>query len=615
LNILDSIFLPSDVKKLDYERLNILSQELREFLINNVSVTGGHLAANLGVVELTLSLLYVFDFPKDKIVWDVGHQSYVYKILTGRKDRFGTLRQYGGISGFPKSKESIFDCFDTGHSSTSISVALGFAIARDFKKEDSNVIAVIGDGALTGGLAYEGLNNAGRYDGKLMVILNDNQMSISKNVGAIAKYLTTIRLNKEYFKFKDIFDTTISKIPYYGDKINKLVDRLKGSVKYFLLPGIFFEALGFEYYGPFDGHDIKKLIDVFSNVKKINKPILIHVLTQKGKGYEHAEKYPDKYHGVPPFDIETGNHFSNYKNKTYSQVLGETLLKLAEKDERIVAITAAMPDGTGLKEFSIKYPNRFFDVGIAEEHAVTFAAALAKEGLKPYVAIYSTFLQRSFDQIIHDVCLQNLGVVFCIDRAGIVGEDGETHHGAFDLSYLSLIPNITIMAPKDTYEFGKMIEFSLFFNQPLAIRYPRGWNKPVPYCYDVVYGKLEQILKGKKGVIIAIGRHVGIAYEIVKKRQLDWSLINLRFIKPIDPELTDILKEYKKIIIIEDNTMIGGIGQQIKSMMIENNITANVLHLSLPDQFLPHGNILEIDKLTNLDYESIERHVLEMDGH
>ncbi|AZT90418.1 1-deoxy-D-xylulose-5-phosphate synthase [Caldicellulosiruptor changbaiensis] len=614
MSILEKVNYPEDIKKLSISELYTLSEEIREFLLYNIANTGGHLAANLGVVELTLALLYTFNPPEDKIVWDVGHQCYVYKILTGRKERFATLRKLGGLSGFPKSKESIYDSFDTGHSSTSISVALGFAIARDLNHKDYNVIAVIGDGALTGGLAYEGLNNAGRYNGKLLVILNDNQMSISKNVGAIAKYLSKVRTQPRYFKLKKATDELVANIPFIGEKLNQLVRKLKGGLKYILFPGMLFEALGFEYYGPIDGHDIKKMCEVFENVKNLTKPVLVHIVTQKGKGYEHAERFPEKYHGVPPFDIETGNHLTDTNSKSFSEVLGDKLCELAKENQKIVGITAAMPDGTGLTKFAKMYPERFFDVGIAEEHAVTFAAALAKEGFKPFVAIYSTFLQRAFDQIIHDVCLQNLNVVFCIDRAGLVGEDGETHHGSFDISYLTLIPNLTVMAPKDTKEFEMMLDFAAAYHDgPIAIRYPRGTTKIVGVYEPILFGKSEILVEGSNLAIFTVGRHVSMLYDIIKENNLNVTLINVRFLKPLDVELVEkITKTHKKILIVEDNTVIGGLGEKIKGIIAEINSLNLVKHIGLLDKFIQHGSISELYSLLGLDKENLKNVIMEL---
>ncbi|WAM32889.1 1-deoxy-D-xylulose-5-phosphate synthase [Caldicellulosiruptor morganii] len=614
MGILEKVNYPEDIKKLSLSELYVLSEEIREFLLYNIANTGGHLAANLGVVELTLALLYTFNPPHDKIVWDVGHQCYVYKILTGRKEKFSTLRKFGGLSGFPKSKESDYDSFDTGHSSTSISVALGFAIARDLNNKDYNVIAVIGDGALTGGLAYEGLNNAGRYNGKLLVILNDNEMSISKNVGAIAKYLSQVRTRPKYFKLKKMADRFVTNIPLIGERLYDLIRKLKGGLKYILFPGTLFEALGFEYYGPIDGHDIKKMCEVFENVKNITKPVLVHVVTQKGRGYEHAEKFPEKYHGVPPFDIETGNHLIDINSKSFSEVLGDKLCKLAKNNRKIVAITAAMPDGTGLSRFAQIYPERFFDVGIAEEHAVTFAAALAKEGLKPFVAIYSTFLQRAFDQIIHDVCIQNLNVVFCVDRAGLVGEDGETHHGSFDISYLTLIPNLTVIAPKDIKEFEMMLEFAAVYDRgPVAIRYPRGTAKVVGIYNPIMFGKAEILTQGKDLAVFAVGRHVSILYDIIRENNLDITLINVRFLKPLDIELIEaIVKTHKKILIVEDNTIVGGLGEKIKSIVAEKNSSNLIKHIGLPDRFVQHGTVGELYSLLGLDRKSLKNVIMEL---
>ncbi|WP_039767700.1 1-deoxy-D-xylulose-5-phosphate synthase [Caldicellulosiruptor sp. F32] len=614
MSILEKVNYPEDIKKLSISELYTLSEEVREFLLYNIANTGGHLAANLGVVELTLALLYIFNPPEDKIVWDVGHQCYVYKILTGRKEKFATLRKLGGLSGFPKSKESIYDSFDTGHSSTSISVALGFAIARDLNHKDYNVIAVIGDGALTGGLAYEGLNNAGRYNGKLLVILNDNQMSISKNVGAIAKYLSKVRTQPRYFKLKKATDELVANIPFVGEKLNQLVRKLKGGLKYILFPGMLFEALGFEYYGPIDGHDIKKMCEVFENVKNLTKPVLVHIVTQKGKGYEHAERFPEKYHGVPPFDIETGNHLTDTNSKSFSEVLGDKLCELAKENQKIVGITAAMPDGTGLTKFAKMYPERFFDVGIAEEHAVTFAAALAKEGFKPFVAIYSTFLQRAFDQIIHDVCLQNLNVVFCVDRAGLVGEDGETHHGSFDISYLTLIPNLTVMAPKDTKEFEMMLDFAAAYHDgPIAIRYPRGTTKIVGVYEPILFGKSEILVEGSNLAIFTVGRHVSMLYDIIKENNLNITLINVRFLKPLDAKFIEkIAKTHRKILIVEDNTVVGGLGEKIKGIIGEINSKNLVKHIGLPDRFVQHGSISELYSLLGLDKENLKNAIMEL---
>lgn len=613
MGILEKVNYPKDVKRLSISELYELAEEIREFLLYNIANTGGHLAANLGVVELTLALLKVFDPPKDKIVWDVGHQCYVYKILTGRKQKFNTLRKFGGLSGFPKSKESIYDSFDTGHSSTSISVALGFAVARDLKKENHNVIAVIGDGALTGGLAYEGLNNAGRYNGKLLVVLNDNDMSISKNVGAIAKYLSKVRTKPRYFKLKKATDSLVEGIPVVGKNLSKFVRKVKGSLKYFFFPGTLFEALGFEYYGPIDGHDIERLCEVFESVKGFERPVLVHVVTQKGKGYEHAERFPEKFHGVPPFDIETGNHLSDNTSKTFSEVLGDKLCELAKCNPKILAITAAMPDGTGLSKFAKMYPQRFFDVGIAEEHAVTFAGALAKEGFKPFVAIYSTFLQRAFDQIIHDVCLQNLNVVFCVDRSGLVGEDGETHHGSFDISYLSLIPNLTLMVPKDTKEFEMMLEFAAFYQDgPIAIRYPRGSCKQVGLYDEIKLSEPEILKEGKNLVIFSIGRHVSMLYDIISKNKLDVTLVNVRFIKPLNTKIIKrIINTHQKILIVEDNSIIGGLGEKIKSIIAEEKLP-EIRHIAIPDRFIPHGSISQLYSMIGMDRENLTKVVMEL---
>lgn len=612
--LLDSVKSPEDIKKLNNQQLEELAEELREFLIEKVSKTGGHLASNLGVVELTLALHHVFDTPKDKIVWDVGHQSYVHKILTGRHAQFDTLRQSGGISGFPKVKESPHDCFDTGHSSTSISAALGIAKARDIKQENYSVIAVIGDGALTGGMAFEALNDAGRSPNNLIVILNDNEMSISANVGGLSRYLSKIRTEPIYFKVKEDIDIILSKIPAIGKSAAKALDTVKGTIKYIIMPGVLFEELGFKYLGPINGHDIAGLKKVLSRAKKIKGPVLIHVCTQKGKGYSHAEENPHVFHGISPFEIETGEVKVN-NGMSYSDFFGSKLLEMAEKDKSIVAITAAMPQGTGLDRFSKQYPDRFFDVGIAEQHAVTFAAGLASNGLKPVFAVYSSFLQRAYDQILHDVAVQDLHVVFAIDRAGIVGEDGETHQGLFDLSYLSHIPNMTVMAPCDYNEFSAMMEYALMKHKgPVAIRYPRGKGaEKLADSVNISFGQASLIREGKDASIIAAGNMVETAIkaaEELSKLNISAEVINARFIKPLDVKtIINSAQKTGKVFTLEDNTIIGGFGSSVLSLINSSGISAKVKMLGYPDKFIHHGSRSDLIKEFKLDTESIVKEI------
>lgn len=614
-NLLNAVNSPEDIKKLNNQQMEELAKEIRDFLIENVSKTGGHLASNLGVVELTLALHKVFNSPDDKIVWDVGHQSYVHKIITGRKDEFHTLRQMGGISGFPKVNESIHDCFNTGHSSTSISAALGIAKARDLKKQNYSVIAVIGDGALTGGMAFEALNDAGRYPSNLIVILNDNEMSISRNVGGISRYLSKIRTEPIYFKVKEDLDFILNKIPAIGRSAIKALDLAKGTLKYIIMPGIIFEELGFKYLGPIDGHNIIELNNVLSRAKSIKGPVFIHVCTQKGKGYIFAEKNPHAFHGVSPFEIETGEVITQ-NGPGYSGIFGKELVNLAKKDEKIVAITAAMPHGTGLDLFSKTFHDRFFDVGIAEQHAVTFAAGLARSGLKPVVAIYSSFLQRAYDQILHDVALQNLHVVFAIDRAGIVGEDGETHQGIYDLSFLNHIPNMAIMAPCGFRELSAMLEYALEHHLgPIAIRYPKG--SPQQEIDDIQPVRLGQgvlMSKGTEFTIVAAGSMVETALKVeakLKKIGITCDVINARFIKPLDSKLiiNSALKT-KRVAALEDNAIIGGFGSSILQMFNQKGISVPVKLFGFPDQFITHGSRDKLFEKYNLDYESIANELL-----
>lgn len=610
LNKLENI---DDLRKLkDYE-LDKLSNEIREFIIENVSKTGGHLASNLGVVELTIALHTVFNSPEDKIIWDVGHQAYVHKILTGRKDKFNTLRQYKGISGFPKRSESEHDIFETGHSSTSISAGLGCALSRDLKNENNEVISIIGDGAMTAGMAFEALNHIGEVGTKLIVVLNDNEMSISQNVGGLSKYLNEIRTASTYSKMKEDVEAILNRIPAIGKKVFKTAERAKDSVKYFLIPGMLFEDLGFKYLGPVDGHNIKALTHVMEKAKKVNGPTLVHVLTKKGKGYSHAEKNPDKYHGASPFDIETGKSIKKANRTNYSNILGNKLCELAKNNEKIVAITAAMPAGTGLSKFKEEFSNRFFDVGIAEQHGVTLAAGMASLGHKPFFAVYSTFLQRGYDQVLHDVCIQKLPVVFAVDRAGLVGDDGETHHGVFDLSYLSHMPNMAIIAPKDEKEFNEIIKFAANYNDgPIAIRYPRGISCDLSNYsndYDIRLGKNEIINQGKDVALLAVGKMVQFSLEAMNKLKSQGkniTVINSRFIKPLDEELIlDIAKNHSTIVTYEDNALIGGFGSLVNDLLVKNDYKGKIINIGLPDEFIEHGKVDQLYKECNIDVDSV----------
>lgn len=610
-NLLDGINSPEDVKNLKEKELKQLAGEIRKYIINTVSETGGHLASNLGVVELSLALHKVFDSPTDKIIWDVGHQAYIHKLLTGRKENLKTVRTLGGLSGFPKRSESEHDIFETGHSSTSISAALGLAKARDLSGEDYNVIAVIGDGALTGGMAFEALNHAGDFPTKLIVILNDNNMSISDNIGGMANYLSKIRTVPAYFKLKARLGSVLKKIPMLGNPIFNSAEKLKNWFKYLLVPGIIFEELGFKYLGPIDGHDIHNLEYVLKRAKSYNGyPVFIHVITTKGKGYEKAENEPSKYHSVSPFDIESGKNKNKSSGRSYSNVLGDWITDAAVKDKRVAAVTAAMPEGTGLTKFASQHKDRFFDVGIAEQHAVTFSAGLAVGGYKPYFAVYSTFLQRAYDQIVHDVCMQNLPVTFAIDRAGIVGADGETHHGVFDIAYLRHMPNITIMSPKDGREMEQMLDLTLQLDSPCAIRYPRGNEDNFLECNNTVcLGKSEVILQGTDAAIIAEGRMVKTAYnacKLLKDKGISLTLINARFIKPLDEEmLEETSRKYNNIFTIEDGVISGGMGSGILEFYNKKNIQVNLKAFAYDDIFITHGEIEELHKIHEMDAEGI----------
>jgi 1-deoxy-D-xylulose-5-phosphate synthase len=597
--VLDQVKFPFDVKKLDLEDLEKLCHEIRQEIISAVSKNGGHLASNLGVVELTIALHYIFDLPRDKVIWDVGHQSYAHKILTGRKDRFHTLRQYGGISGFPKRDESPYDTFDSGHSGTSISSGLGMAEARRFKGDNGKVIAVIGDGSMTAGLAFEGLNQTGHIDRDLIVVLNDNEMSISPNVGALSSYLNRLMTGQFVNRFRDEMKSFLETIPGIGKSVFRFAKQAEESLKGLLIPGLLFEELGLKYIGPIDGHRLDYLIETFQNVKKLRGPILVHVITKKGKGYPPAEKNPSRFHGVPPFVIETGEPVGDQRKNppTYTEVFGDTLCQLAEKDKRVIAITAAMQSGTGLEEFARRFPDRFYDIGIAEQHAVTFAAGFALEGMKPVVAIYSTFLQRAYDQIVSDVCLQNLPVVFALDRGGIVGEDGPTHHGLFDFSYLRHIPNLIVMAPKDEDEFKRMISTAMDYSRPVAIRYPRGKGVGVKRDVELAtidIGKGEILREGNDILILAIGSTVYPALraaERLQKEEIHAAVVNSRFLKPLDGELICHWAQVTgRVLTVEENVLQGGFGSAVLELFQEKNLSSiQVRRLGIPDLFIEHG--------------------------
>ncbi len=614
--ILESISSPQDIKTLDTVKMNELAADIRELLISSVSRCGGHLAANLGVVELTIALHYVFNTPEDRIIWDVGHQSYVHKILTGRWQQMDSLRQFGGLSGFPKSEESPHDAFNTGHSSTSISAALGLVLARDIRKEQHSVVAVIGDGALTGGMAFEALNHAGQEGRDLVVVLNDNEMSISRNVGAMSAYLNRLRTDPSYSRKKEEIETALNRIPGIGPNIARAAGRFKDMVKYFMVPGILFEELGFTYIGPVNGHNLEELITVLANVRKMKGPVLVHTITQKGRGYQPALNDPDRFHGIGPFDISTGKQRPR-TIKTYTEVFGEFLLERAEEDDKVVAITAAMASGTGLVEFSKRYPDRFFDVGICEQHAVTLAAGLARGGMRPVVAIYSTFLQRAYDQILHDVALQNLPVIFAIDRAGLVGEDGPTHHGVFDLSYLRNIPNLVIMAPSNEIELRNMLNTAFNIQGPVAIRYPRGAGEGLeiagsPRLLEVGQGRILE--EGDDLAIIAVGRGVSIGTEVremLVSRGISVMLMDARFVKPLDSKMICRLAlRCGRVLCIEDNCLAGGFGSALLELLEDNNIKAEVLRVGIPDEFIEHGRLDQLLEFINMDPESIVETVI-----
>ena len=607
---LDRINEANDIKKIEPEAYDALASEIRSFIIESVSEHGGHLASNLGVVELTMALHLCMDFPNDKLIWDVGHQAYTHKLLTGRKEDFSGLRTFGGMSGFPKHKESPCDAFDTGHSSTSISAALGYARARDLKGEDRTVVAVIGDGSLTGGMAYEALNNVSHLKSNMIIVLNDNKMSISENVGGLSKHLTALRTRESYMDFKMDVEKKLKQIPHVGDSVARSVKKSKDSIRQLFVKGGFFEDFGIKYIGPIDGHDIKEMVRVLNALKRLNEPVVMHVVTQKGRGYVPAEKNPSAFHGVGSFDIATGESLAS-KSLTYTSVFSKTICRLGKAHPDVVTICAAMPDGTGLTAFKKHFPGRFFDVGIAEQHAVTFAAGLAAGGMHPFVAVYSSFLQRAYDQIVHDVCIQNLPVVFCVDRAGLVGADGETHQGIFDLSYLSMIPNMTVCAPKNKYELYDMLYFAYQYHGPIAIRYPRGSayegfkNMRPP----IEYGKSELMFEGEKIALVAVGSMVQTAVQVREKlldKGINATVVNARFVCPLDTECLDRLsRDHQWIVTMEENVLKGGFGEACGDYLLAKHEDVRLIHVGVPDVYVEHGGVDQLKKTLHMDADSI----------
>lgn len=621
-SLLERIRQENDIKLIDRKDYGKLAEEIRAFLIEKISVNGGHLGSNLGAVELTMALHLSLNLPEDKIIWDVGHQSYTHKILTGRKDGFDKLRKFGGMSGFPKRKESECDCFDTGHSSTSISAGLGMVMARDLKGENYSVVSVIGDGSLTGGMAYEAMNNASKLETNFIIILNDNNMSISENVGGISQYLNGIRTAESYLGLKEGVYNTLMKSKR-GEGVVETIRRVKSSAKHLVIPGMFFEDMGLTYLGPVDGHDINALMRAIKDAKRCKSAVIIHAMTQKGKGYPPAERHPARFHGAEPFEIETGLPKKIREKANYTDVFSTVMCKLGQQDEKLVAITAAMPDGTGLKRFHNMFPERFFDVGIAEEHAVTFAAGLAAGGMKPIVAVYSSFLQRAYDQILHDVCIQNMPVTFAIDRAGLVGSDGETHQGIFDLSYLSSIPNMHIMAPKNKWELSDMLKFAVEFAGPIAIRYPRGeaYAGLQEYRSPIVYGKSEMIFQEDEICLIAVGSMVRVAVEVrasLKEKGHGCSLINARFVKPIDEEMIrTAFATHKLVVTMEENVASGGFGEKVRRLQKEESVSrkkasAKLLTITIPDEYVEHGNVDLLKAEIGIDAEHILERIFEI---
>ena len=614
--MLERIQKANDIKDLKPEELPELAQEIRKFLVEKISKTGGHLASNLGVVELTMAMHLVFDLPKDKIIWDVGHQSYTHKILTGRKDGFDDLRKYGGMSGFPKRKESACDAFDTGHSSTSISAGLGYVCARDLQREDYSVISVIGDGSLTGGMAYEALNNASTLKKNFIIVLNDNHMSISENVGGMSDYLAKLRTADFYTDLKKGVTNVLHNVPVVGDPVIERIRKTKSSLKQLIVPGMFFEDMGITYLGPIQGHNIPTMVRAFKEARKIEGPVLLHVITKKGKGYGPAEEKPEKFHGIGPFRVETGEPENPKKKDTYTDVFCKVMCDEAARNDKLATITAAMEDGTGLAGFRKKYPDRFFDVGIAEEHAVTFAAGLAAGGIKPVFAVYSSFLQRAYDQMIHDVALQNLPVMFAVDRAGLVGNDGETHQGIFDLSYLSSIPNMTVMSPKNKWEFSDMVKFAVDFDGPIAIRYPRGeaYDGLAKMRAPIVLGKSETLYDEEEICLIAFGSMVKTAVkvrEMLQERGYHCSLINARFAKPLDYEmLTRTAKEHRLLVTLEENVKSGGFGEQVMDYLEECSLDVRLLNIAISDEYVEHGNVNILYQEVGIDAESVVKRII-----
>lgn len=613
--ILEKIKEANDVKQLSLSECEQLAQEIRDFLIRSLSETGGHLASNLGVVELTIALHRFLHFPEDKLVWDVGHQAYTHKILTGRKEQFATLRKTGGLSGFPKRKESDCDAFDTGHSSTSISAGLGLVQARDLKGENYQVVSVIGDGALTGGMAYEALNNAAELKKNFIIILNDNEMSITRNVGGMSSYLDHIRMAAPYTELKMGVTNALKKIPKVGDGMVDALHKTKSSIKQLVIPGMLFENMGLTYLGPVDGHDMRQLGKVLQEAKRKQGPVLIHVLTEKGRGYEPAMRHPARFHGAAPYEVETGLPNSN-GNPSYTDIFSTVMRKFGDREPDVVAVSAAMVPGTGLKRFGNMFPERLFDVGIAEEHAVTFAAGLALGGLRPVVAIYSSFLQRAVDQILHDVCMQNLPVVFAVDRAGLVGSDGETHHGCFDLSYLSMMPNMTVMAPKNKWELSDMLKFAIRQKSPVAIRYPRGeaYTGLEDYRAPIEMGKAEILEKGKEIAILAVGNMVRTAVQVTENLRncgYEPTLVNMRFVKPLDMDLLEILREdHSLIVTMEENVKSGGFGEQVMTYYGSRLHSPAVRIVAIEDKFVPHGSVEDLMHQQQMDSASVTERIL-----
>ena len=615
--VLDQIQNVNDIKNLTEEEIDTLQDEIRTFLVESIAKTGGHVASNHGVIELTMALHLSFDLTKDKIVWDVGHQSYTHKILTGRKDGFEHLREYGGMSGFPKTEECEADSFNTGHSSTSISAGLGLAEAREITGQDYFVISVIGDGALTGGMAFEALNNASRMKTNFIIVLNDNNMSISENVGGLSKYLNDFRTAEAYMDLKDGVVNSLSKIPVYGDRIVRKIRNAKSGIKQLFVPGMFFEEMGITYLGPVDGSNIKAMRRAFAEAKRVRGPVLVHVLTKKGNGYVPAERHPARFHGTAPFDIETGVPLHKQSKAHYTDVFSTVMKKMGEREPKLVAITAAMADGTGLKRFRNLYPERFFDVGIAEEHAVTFAAGMAKSGLKPVFAVYSSFLQRAYDQILHDVCLQNLPVVFAIDRAGLVGKDGATHQGIFDLSYLATIPNLTIMAPKNKWELSDMLKFAIAADTPMAIRYPRGdacdlWKeKRAP----IESGKAEVLCEGTEVALFAIGSMVETAWKVMEKLQergISATVVNARFAAPLDKEcICGLAQRHRLLVTLEENVASGGMGEHVAAVLMEEQSRIKLLRIAVPDTFVEHGDVDTLYRVLGMDADTVTNRICE----